>query len=1357
MKFFKRPAVRAVRRYTRIMLSIAAAILAVAIVGSLTVDLGPGVRGYAERAGSKQIERPIRIGRLSIRLLTGRIVVEDLSIGGLHDGDRPFFTAGRLTLSLDWATAFRRRPEIRVTSVEMTDWQMLVEKWEGEQSFPDLTPDEPAADEGPSRFTTTLEYLHAWRGQFTYDDHETPWNIVCPNLDITIGNLPQYHGEAVFNGGTVTIQDHLPMWVNMKARFAIDGPRIHLDRIDLETEGTKSLVSGDVDTARFPEMLFQVQSRVQFPPLRHTFFTNEEWDASGVGDFTGTFHLFRGGHDLSGTFSSDLLGVNEYRFPSTYGALRWTPTTFDVWDAGAKLYGGDARFRFSLRDTGPKKPRAARFDVSYENVDLVAVSDFENLPGVKFSGSAAGRNSMEWTLGHFSEQLHGDGQIEVSPPAGVQTMTTALGGSRADRGHSGYEWGPFAPPPLAAHLPIAGGATYRFGPDEVSVEGGRFATERTGVAFQGSTAWGERSRFSFHVVSDDWQESDRLLAGILTDFGSPTGVVAFGGNGEFEGTMTGAFRRPTVEGDFSGENLRAWDTVWGAGRGHIVVENGYVRVTDSLVRLGTSEIRAEGLFSLGYPRQDGGDEIDARFRVTRRDLDGLRHAFQIDEYPVSGLLSGEFHLTGEYERPVGFGGMRIDNGVAYGEPFQTATASLRFDRTGVRLDGIDIAKGGGTVTGAAFIGWDSTYSLNAAGRRLPMETITMFNYPRAPLTGLAEFIAAGSGTFDVPRNDVRFRVDDLYVAEEGVGQVTGTLALRGTELSGQIDAASPRLALTGTGRIALTRRAESDIAFRFHDSSLDPYVRLFVPKLSPFTTAVASGSIRLTGDLADFDHVRAEGTIETLDMRLFDYALRNSGPIRLALDRRQVNVRELQVVGDDTRLRVSGTVGLGDNRIALQASGDANLGILQGFFREVRGAGRAELMAAVDGPLDRPLFSGRATIAGGRLRHLSLPNALDAINGTLSFDARGIRFDDVTAMMGGGVVQVGGRVGLDGYVPGDLNVTARGTDMRLRYPEGVRSVADADLAIRGPFRSPLLTGIVTVKSAVWSRRIDAPGSLFDLAGRRGGEGGAEPAPAVPLRFDVQLLVPSTLRIENNLMRMVANADLTLRGTYDRPALLGHAEIERGEVTFEGRRYRVTHGSIDFANPTRIEPFFDVAAETNVRVPGQTYRVAVTAAGTTDRLQPALSSDPPLPTADVLALLFGETRRTEDAELRALQSPNQRQTDILTTRATQALTGPFSAEVGRVVERAFGVDTFQLSPSIIDLRNPQNGRVNPSARLTIGKRISDRAYLTFSRSLNTAVYDQIILLEYDATDRLSWIMSRNEDHTYALEFRVRHVF
>ena len=49
------------------------------------------------------------------------------------------------------------------------------------------------------------------------------------------------------------------------------------------------------------------------------------------------------------------------------------------------------------------------------------------------------------------------------------------------------------------------------------------------------------------------------------------------------------------------------------------------------------------------------------------------------------------------------------------------------------------------------------------------------------------------------------------------------------------------------------------------------------------------------------------------------------------------------------------------------------------------------------------------------------------------------------------------------------------------------------------------------------------------------------------------------------------------------------------------------------------------------------------------------------------------------------------------------------------------------------------------------------YLTFSRSVSTSMADQIVLLEYDESDRFSWILSRNEDETYAIEVRVRHTF
>src|SRR5690606_462765 len=150
-------------------------------------------------------------------------------------------------------------------------------------------------------------------------------------------------------------------------------------------------------------------------------------------------------------------------------------------------------------------------------------------------------------------------------------------------------------------------------------------------------------------------------------------------------------------------------------------------------------------------------------------------------------------------------------------------------------------------------------------------------------------------------------------------------------------------------------------------------------------------------------------------------------------------------------------------------------------------------------------------------------------------------------------------------------------------------------------------------------------------------------------------------------------------------------------------------------------------------------------------EPELTSDPPLPPSEVIALLFSDIAPGRDVELRRY-SETTPQAQFLRERAARALTGSISSEVGRVVEQTFGVDTFQLTPSLVD-PNAQSSRLDPAARVTIGKRLSDRAYLTFSRSLSSATRDQIIQLEYDQTDRFSWILSRNEDRTYALDVRV----
>jgi hypothetical protein len=1379
------PAPKSKRRKHPILRAIAVliALVAAVIVTSLTIDLGqwPWLKKRAEEQGTKFFDRPMHIGKLSIVLRNGSFKIEDLVIEGLSPTDRPFLKAKTVFMNLPWWTYFTH--ELIVENVDMDGWEMLVEQFPGRHSFPKLgRPKDPNQKDslwkkvwGSS--TTTVRSVIARNGQFIYDDHTTPWLVVCRNLNVSVfKGFDTYRGTAHFKDGSVKILQYDAFPTDMQTRFKIDGGKIILEDINLQSLGASTKVTGYVDIPNWPTMVYNVKSRLDFPIQKAIYFKDMNFTVAGTGDFLGTFRFFKTptgtGRELKGTFTSPDVGVNAWRFPNVRGALLWNNTAFRVTDVATDLYGGRAKFDYTMEPLGRQgTPVQVAWDAKYADVDLTLLTDFLELKGIRLAGRATGHNRLEWPLGKWALK-RGVGEVTAAmPPEATPMARRMLPDVIATVDLLPREEGPFNSHLPIGHVPIAGQIAYSLDPEWIDLAHGWAATEKTYVDFKGRTAWAQRSQIPFHVTSLDWQESDRVLAGIMTAFGAPTGAIDIGGRGEFDGVLYESFSKPRIEGHFVGDRMRAWDTIWGHGVADLVIENSYVTITKSVIEDKGSLIDAEGRFSLGFPRQDGGEEINANIRMVNRPLADLRHAFVLDDYPVEGLTSGEFHVYGQYLGPNGVGRLQIDEGKAYGEPFETATANLRFEGAGVRLDKMIIRKNTGAVTGAAWVAWDGNYSFDASGSKIPVESVTMFSFPRAPLSGILQFDATGTGTFENPRYDVRFTIADLFAADEGIGHVQGHLALRGLMVTMDFDASSKRLSVSGSGRMARTPEMDAEMSLRFSDTSLDPYLRFFAPKMSPFTTAVADGTIRLVGELADIDHLVVEASVDKLQLKLFDYPAANDGPIQLALNQHVVEVKRFRLAGESTELELSGNVDLHDSRIALDASGDANLAILQAFYRTVRSSGSASLHAQMRGAIDDPVFSGDAAITNGRIRYVALPHSLQDVNGRFLFDAQGLRIVDAVAQLGGGPVKFGGRIGLSGYGIGEVDLTANGEQMHLRYPEGFRSTMDAALTLRGNPSALVLGGSVTIRDGVYDKRFEPNLDIFALAsgGGTGLPAAASEAPVIPVRFDVKILAPGTLRLDNNLARIVSRAELTLNGTYENPVVFGRADIERGEIFFEGNRYRITRGTIDFQNPARLQPFFDIEAETRIHVladlksatasGAETYRITLALSGTLDgRMNFQVNSDPPLQTVDIISLIFGQTSGADLAnpELRRLRdTATQSEEQLLKAGLLRVLTGGLTGSVSRAVEQSLGFDTVQITPS---LGTSVNDPLTPSARLILGKRLSNRAYLTFSRALGTATRgDQVIILEYDQSDRIGYVFTANGDRTFAIDFRVRRTF
>jgi hypothetical protein len=396
----------------------------------------------------------------------------------------------------------------------MTDWRMHVETKGDQTNFPNFR----RGPRGQSRWTTTLAYVHAHRGEFTYQDFGSNWGVVARNIDVVVEKPTpdaKYRGTAKFTDGLTALQNYVPFRTDMDSAFQLDGGRLTFDRFSLVTEGTRSELIGDVNFAYWPELMLSMKSDIDFPRAKELFFAGDAFSLTGKGKFAGTFHLFkellpngqqRTGRELKGQFHTETLGVNQYRFNNVRGDVRWTPEFLAVTDATGNLYGGSARFSYRMSPLNEKGVTpTASFKTDYDGVDLLTLSDLWKFDGIKLAGRISGTNLLEWPIRRYSEHT-GGGTARFTAPEEAVLMSRDMPVDRINaREARGYDVGPFSPLTPIDPVPVGGELVYEFGRDWVDIMPSHLATESTFVEVQGRTKYGEESDLPFHVSSADWQ------------------------------------------------------------------------------------------------------------------------------------------------------------------------------------------------------------------------------------------------------------------------------------------------------------------------------------------------------------------------------------------------------------------------------------------------------------------------------------------------------------------------------------------------------------------------------------------------------------------------------------------------------------------------------------------------------------------------------------------------------------------------------------------------------------------------------------------------------------------------------------
>jgi len=466
--------------------------------------------------------------------------------------------------------------------------------------------------------------------------------------------------------------------------------------------------------------------------------------------------------------------------------------------------------------------------------------------------------------------------------------------------------------------------------------------------------------------------------------------------------------------------------------------------------------------------------------------------------------------------------------------------------------------------------------------------------------------------------------------------------------------------------------------------------------------------------------------------------LASAGGFHATLANGVVNLDPLHVTGEDTDLRAQGSLELkGKQQLNLAASGSINLRLAETLDPDLTADGTTTFQVEAHGTLKDPGLRGRVDFQNGSLSLEDVPNGLSQLHGTLEFNQDRLEVKSLTAMSGGGLLSVGGYLAYQHGIYANLSVT--GKSVRIRYPEGVSSLADTTLHLQGSQNNLQLSGDVLITRFTVSPDLD----IAALAAQANSVQTIAPpdAPSNHIRLDVHVASSPQLNFQNAYAKLAGNVDLHLLGTAASPSLLGRVSITEGSAMIAGTRYDLQRGDIVFSNPVRIEPTIDLSATARV----EDYDITLGLNGTPKKPSVTWRSDPPLPEADVVALLA--LGRTENQQ----RLYTQQQEQYVANPTTDALLGgALNATVSSRVQKLFGAGSVKVDPNYIGSLG------NSTSRITVEEQLGRNVTLTYATNVDTTG-QQLLQAEVAINRHVSLLVARDESGVFSMVVKATRRF
>ncbi len=807
-----------------------------------------------------------------------------------------------------------------------------------------------------------------------------------------------------------------------------------------------------------------------------------------------------------------------------------------------------------------------------------------------------------------------------------------------------------------------------------------------------------------------------------------SGITDLAGGIDLAGKLRGNISSPLFQGKIEMKDALIKGVSINRFSSIITLTEEEIELSNAVAETGAATYKFQG--KIAWRDDINNPYIDLDVKINSGSPAEIARVFHKD-VRINTPITGEMSVKGYVRELNLLASLSIRQGEIYGQTIDSGRADLSINNSGIRILTFILERNKSILRGTGWIGFDGAFKSTIKAGGLWLEDLDIVSVSFPNIKGKASIELSGTGTFTKPQILGGISISSLSYQGSDIGDARIEVWTQAEDLAFK---AMINDRLTAKGKMGLKDSLPVAADINLTEMPVGIFLDLVHPELPSRVSATTSGSVSINGNLADPKSIHTDILLTNLNIDISGYQVRNDKKISIEIKGEEVRIVSLSFRGEGTSINIKGGL-IARNELNIFVEGEADLSLLKLFTRDITlSKGRAVFALTVSDKFGDPKIRGDLKVVGGIVRtNVVLTQSINITAMNLLFNERQILLEKFEGLVGSGNIHGSGKIDIK-------NMSVAGIEMILEFKEvrhdlisDFNSMIDGTLIFQSNNKSRRLTGEIDIKKGKYEKRIDMNRWLIEARKITSAQRPAKASNDVSL--NIHFYGKDGIWINNNIAKIPLELDLYLKGSVNRPVLLGRIDADDGSVFFRGNEFKVKSGTVDFLDPKATKPQFDFKINTKVR----TYKIGTSLTGTLDRFDLQLSSNPPLSETDILALLTVGRTSTE---------LTQTQKNVGQEAAASLLVEELVQEK---VQGITGVDRFQVDPYYSGVKSSSGPKFTVEKKL-----LDDRMSVTYASTLDPSV-EELIQVEYKLGGNISLIGTRDEKGLLGGDIRFRFEF